>query len=191
MSPDNGDSPLGYDTVVFSAIGLREFLLNAIPRIAEVWPSLMADVGVDWSSSDAVGYKARAKLLNNEQILPFLDSLATYDHVELDFVRDPDMWAHFEENSYALMGSGEGPVAVLFRHRGPICFNLLKLDERYAADRSLPGEVAPYPAWLSSPSLNEVTVVTPGDPEVDPFSKRMVEIVLAACTGGASGFALP
>jgi hypothetical protein len=191
MSTEDEPYLRGVDTVVFSAISLKELLLNAIPRIAEIWPTLIADVDVDWSSNAPVGFKASAKLLNKEQILPFLDSLATYDFVLLAFVRDSDMWAHFEENSYALMGSGEGPVAVWFRKRGPICFSLLQLDEKYAADRSRPGAVDPYPAWLSSPSLNEFSVTTPGDPDVDPFSKRMLEIVLAACTGGAPGFALP
>jgi len=103
------------------------------------------------------------------------------------FYRDAAMVRHMDEVAYAPMVDGDGPFAVAVRVRRDVEFEVQGLDELWAADHT-PGGVRPpdpYQAWLCSPAVIEVTAVTPGDPELHPFSSWVLGEVKRACRGRA------
>ncbi len=87
------------------------------------------------------------------------------------------------EAAYAPMADGDGPFAVIARARRKVEFRIARLEElRVAGEPEFPG-VEPYAAWLCSPSVFEITLVTPDDPERQPFSVWACESVRQACGG--------
>jgi hypothetical protein len=88
-----------------------------------------------------------------------------------------------DEAAYAPMADGDGPFAVITRARRDVEFEASGLDELRAADHT-PGGVRPpdpYLAWLCTPELVEVTVVTPDDPDSQGFSSWVLAEVKRAC----------
>ncbi|HET6575360.1 MAG TPA: hypothetical protein VFG68_17265 [Fimbriiglobus sp.] len=98
-------------------------------------------------------------------------------------VRDSEMDQFFDENAYAVMPDGEGPFALWWRVRSRVAFKCGTVDEVEAGDKGPVGGPEPYTAWLCGPSIGELTVVTPDDPETHPFSRWLCETVRAACVG--------
>ena len=101
------------------------------------------------------------------------------------FYRDAAMVRHMEEAAYVPMLDGDGPFAIATRYRCDVEFAIAELEEKHAANHT-PGGIRPpdpYPAWLCSPKLLEVTAVTPGDPERLAFASWVLNEVKRACRG--------
>ena len=97
------------------------------------------------------------------------------------------MVRHMEDAAYVPMTDGDGPFAITTRYRRDVEFAISELDEKHAANHTQKGirPPAPYSAWLCTPTLLEVTVVTPGAPDELPFASWVLKEVKRACRGAA------
>ena len=166
----------GCDTVIFTARPPLEIVRGVFAAVLRRWP--MARVQILGSESDdhPPSDILDAGTFSLERLPP--------DDWWLLFYRDDAMNRHMEEFAYSPMADGDGPFAVIARPRLGIEFRIAALTElrtEVEPDRN----VEPYPAWLCSPSLSEITVVSPDDPGTHPFSSWTCEIVRRACGGTA------
>jgi hypothetical protein len=160
----------GWDTVVFTCCQPREVYRRILSAVEFRWPfALVEDLGdaKAWMGS------ASGKTLPDE----WLPSQAGH----LMFLRDEAMASHMNSVAYAPMSDGDGPFAVLARTRRGVEFRCELLDEREVIGEPPFPKVEPYSAWLCSPELYEITVVTPDDPERHGFSIWTCELVRRAC----------
>lgn len=159
----------GRDTMIFTLQGPREIYRRVAAGVLARWPTALIE-SLDDEESTAVpaAQVARAQL-------PAEDG-------DLLFLRDVRMGGHLEEAGYVLMPDGDGPFAVLSRARRGVQLRCQEVEEVRVTDdppRVAPPE--PYTGWLCSPLVYEITVVTPGAPEEDPFSRWVCDMVRAAC----------
>jgi hypothetical protein len=163
----------GCDLVVFTFTPPREVFAHFVASVLTRWPdALMDDTDGPPSPKPVAGFP-REQLPDG--------------HAFVVFYRDTAMVRHMEEAAYAPMSDGDGPFAVATRFRRDAEFEISGLDEKHAADHT-PGGVRPprpYPAWLCSPTVVEVTAVTPGDPDSLPFASWVLNEVRRACRGAA------
>jgi hypothetical protein len=163
----------GCDLVVFTFTPPRDVYARVFASVLGRWPGALMD------DTDGPPRGKPVAGLPREQ---FPDGEAF-----VIFYRDAAMVRHMEEAAYIPMPDGDGPFAVITRFRRDVEFAISGLDEKHAADHT-PGGVRPpdpYPAWLCSPTLIEVTAVTPGDPDVLPFAAWVLNEVKRACRGAA------
>ncbi len=76
--------------------------------------------------------------------------------------------------------TGESLLDFHLRRRANVQFALQGVDESVSGNVSCP---RPYSATLCSPEILEVSLVTPGDPSEDRFSRWAYEICTQACLG--------
>jgi hypothetical protein len=158
--------PTGWDTVIFTTAHPLRVVAEFLAAMAGWWPSAHGEVHTK----------------SDRQVVSHLDFPEEKLPANLEVVlvfRDRAMNEHCEENGYVPMSDGDGPVALWARERPEVAFKIGRLAEVRAGDRLL--EVAPYPAWLISPSVYELTVVTPADPEEHAFSASVLQVVVEAC----------
>lgn len=174
---DGGDGAVeitGWDSVVFTFTPHREVFARVVAAVVARWPMALVD---DLDAPD-VGPEPATGL--PPERLP-----AGAGH--LLFYRDAAMARHMDEAAYTPMADGDGPFAVLTRERRDVVFAIKGLDEVWAANHTPggPHPPDPYPAWLCSPLVIEVTVVTPDDPASQPFSSWALAEVKRACSPDA------
>jgi hypothetical protein len=101
------------------------------------------------------------------------------------FLRDRDMIRHMDDHAYVPMADGDGPFAVIARVRREVEFRVAGLDEIRVSDEteSIGLGPVPYDAWICSPVVIEITLVSPGDPENDPFCVWLLQLIREACGG--------
>ena len=100
---------------------------------------------------------------------PSGDADAEYPEI-LPFSSGPAMEAFWEDHGYALNSGGEGPFSLFYRlRRGPI---RARLSEDADTDAVIRG------ATVLLSQFHIVSLVTPEDPEKDPFSASVREDLL-------------
>jgi hypothetical protein len=161
----------GCDLVVFTFTPPREVFARVLGSVLARWPgALMDDTDGPPSGKPVAGFP-REQLPDGE--------------AHVIFYRDDAMLRHMEAAAYVPMLDGDGPFAVLTRIRRDVEFAVSGLDEKHAANHTPRGvrPPDPYPAWLCSPTVIEVTAVTPGDPASLPFASWVLNEVKRACRG--------
>ena len=160
----------GWDTVLFTFTPPREVFASVIASILTRWPSALVD--------DLNSYQS-----GPEPIIDFHAERLPIKAGHLLFYRDAAMAQHMEEVAYIPMSDGDGPFAVIARTRRDVEFQLSKLEERQVIDDP-PCVVKPpdpYPAWLCTSMVFEITVVSPADPEQQAFSTWVLDAIKQAC----------
>jgi hypothetical protein len=153
----------GWDTVIFTCQDPRRSLLTVVSILAEKWPNRIIELESPIS----------------QEIVPVLSRLKKENGFIL-VLRDKKMEKFTDENGFASLADGQGPIAFFYRTRGPAIFEIVKMKEVLRETEDL---IEPYSAWFSSKAFFEVTVVTPGNPKKDPFSKWACEIVRKTLIG--------
>ncbi|MER7442360.1 hypothetical protein [Micromonospora avicenniae] len=96
------------------------------------------------------------------------------DRGELAVARNDAMDDHWEENGYAPMADGVGPVALFYQ-----CHRQLVVDVDVLGDRGL--DVAPLSGWtgveLVLPQATALTLVTHADPAEDAFCQDVLALL--------------
>ena len=161
----------GFDTVVFTRRRPRKVLRLVRAGVLARWPGALVDdlenPGPDPGPVSALRpHRLPAKAAH------------------LLFHRDAAMARHMDAaGGYAPMADGDGPFAVTARPRRGVEFRLDRVTPVRAAGEADAAAGEPHPAWLCTPLVYEITVVTPGDPDADPFSAWASETVRQACGG--------
>lgn len=163
----------GCDLVIFTFTPPRDVFARVLASVLTRWPgALMEDTDGPSGGKPVAGFP-RDQLPDGKAFVIFY--------------RDAALVRHMEDAAYVPMPDGDGPFAVATRFRRDVEFAISELDEKHAANHR-PGGVRPpdpYPAWLCSATLIEVTAVTPGDPDVLPFASWVLNEVKRACRGAA------
>jgi hypothetical protein len=157
----------GWDTVIFTFEQPRKVFRRVLGSVLLRWPSALI------LDDPKVGYISARSI--EDHGLPS----ETADWILL---RDEAMEQHMVEHAYALMPDGDGPVGLLIAKRRFVefrCDNVVELQVTDEKPRA--GQVDPYPAWLCSPIVFEVSVVTPGDPDENSFCAWACGAVRDAC----------
>jgi hypothetical protein len=163
----------GCDLVVFTFSPPRDVFAGVVASVLCRWPGALMDDTDGPPHGEPVAGFPREQLPDGEAFVIFY--------------RDAAMVRHMEKAAYVPMPDGDGPFAVITRFRRDVEFAISGLDEKHAANHT-PGGVQPpdpYPAWLCTPTLIEVTAVTPGDPDDVPFASWVLDMVKHACRGAA------
>lgn len=159
----------GCDLVVFTFAPPRDVFARFFASILVRWPGALMD-----DTDGPIRCKPVAGLTGDQ--LPNGEAF-------VNFYRDVAMVRHVEEAAYVPMADDDGPFAVVTRYRRDVEFAISELDETHAENHT-PGGIRPpdpYPAWLCSPTVLEVTAVTPGDPDELPFASWVLNEVKRAC----------
>ncbi len=162
----------GWDTVIFTCRQPREIYRRVLACIAQRWPEALVDITVDGrlgSGTPPVPLRG----VSSERL--------PAEEGDAFFYRDAAMIRHTDEFAFAPMADGDGPFMVASRVRPNVVFRVDRLEELRPIDWPEFPKMEPYSAWVCSPSLYEITVVTPGDPEEHAFSVWACEIVRRAC----------
>jgi hypothetical protein len=163
----------GCDSVIFTFAPPREIFARILTSVLHRWPAaLLADANSPLSCDPVAG-------LPPDQI--------PAGEAWVIFYRDPAMLQHMEQVAYTPMPDGDGPFAVITRLRRDVEFAISTLTELHAADHT-PGGIRPpdpYPTRLCSPTVVEVTAVTPDHPDSSPFAAWVLEELKQACRGAA------
>jgi hypothetical protein len=161
----------GHDSVIFTFAPPRSIFSHILKSILTRWPAaLIAHANTPLSCKPVVS-------LPPDQI-PAGDAFVL-------FYRDPAMLQHMKKAAYTSMPDGDGPFAVITRLRRDVEFAISTLTELHAADHT-PGGIRPpdpYPTWLCSPTVLEVSAVTPDHPDSSPFAAWVLGQVRQACRG--------
>jgi hypothetical protein len=162
----------GWDRVVFTFEQPRLVFLRVLAAILSRWPAAL----VQDLDDPKEGYLPAATF--PEERLPDGPGF-------LLFLRDQAMVRHMDDHAYAPMADGDGPFAVIARTRREVDFRISALTELRVTDEreSIGNGPRPYPAWLCSPVVFEITLVSPGNPEADPFCIWLLQMVREACGG--------
>jgi hypothetical protein len=163
----------GCDLVVFTFTRPRDVYVRVLASILKRWPGALMDDTDGPPCGKAVAGFPQDQLPDGEAFVIFY--------------RDEAMVRHMEEAAYLPMADGDGPFAVAIRFRWDVEFAIWELDEKHAENHT-PGGIRPpdpYLAWLCTPTLIEVTAVTPGHPDELPFASWVLTEVKRACRGVA------
>jgi hypothetical protein len=165
----------GHDNVIFTCTDPRAAVIHAIDCLKERWGGILLNVSSLAPSSFDCSSLSLNELGEKGSILA---------------VRDSAMDDFMDDNGYALMEDGEGPVSFLYSKRGPIIVELSQVKELKREDSGVyPDDLYdarlsdginpphPYFAALCSSFLFEVTVVTPDCSTDDPFSSWILHTV--------------
>jgi hypothetical protein len=161
----------GWDSVVFTFTSPREVFARMVESVLARWPAALVDGFDEPPTCPELVARVPSERLPTE-----------CGH--LMFYRDAVMARHMDEAAYVPMADGDGPFAVITRVRRGVEFKVSGLDELRAADHRV-RPPNPYPAWLCTPELVEVTAVTPGDPATHTFSSWVLAEIRRACCGSA------
>jgi hypothetical protein len=157
----------GWDTVVYTFEQPRMVFRRVLNTVLVRWPKAVV---LDEPKFDRVAVQT------------FDDDQLPYERADWIILRDHVMDRHMEKHAYSLMPDGDGPLGLLVRKRCAVEFQCEKLTEFQVNDEELRvGQIDPYPAWLCSPVVFEVTVITPGDPEKHSFCAWACQTVREAC----------
>jgi hypothetical protein len=159
----------GYDTVVFSWSAHASFLTSLVLLIKRLWPGLIIDVELLDSNGKIYGLEVES-----------LDALSKERHSIIYFYRDDTMKQHLESYGYNLDLSKEGPFAIHLRKRKKVVFALQNITELTSVENDI-GIIEPYPAWLCSPEVLEITLVSPDNPIENGFSKQILAYIIKSC----------
>jgi hypothetical protein len=168
----------GCDLVIFTFEQPRVVFARVLASILKRWPmALVEDLDLGAATVPVPG-----RDLTIEQL--------PVDQGVLLFLRDEAMNLHMENHAYTPMHDGDGPFAIHSRVRRSIEFACSALDEIQVIDEpvsfvktSLVNAPDPYEAWICTPLIYEITVVTPDDPTSHGFSSWVMEIAKQACAG--------
>jgi hypothetical protein len=163
----------GYDLVVFTFEPPRQVFTRILASVLVRWPGALVQ-NLDGG--------AEAPVTPGASLTP--QQLPAGAGVLL-FLRDEAMNRHMEAHTYVPMADGEGPFAVWARVRREVELACSSVDELQVRDEPPRGgrSPEPYPAWLCSPIVYEITAVTPGDPDEHPFSAWVLGVFKRACSG--------
>lgn len=161
----------GYDTVVFSWVSHEAFVTSLVSRIKQIWRGLIIDIELLDS-----GEKSHGVSLGIE----FFNAIRNERHSIIYFFRDAVMKEHLDNHGYTLDFVNEGPFAIHLRKRKSVIFTLLNVAEFASGEKSV-GTIDPYEAWLCSPEVLEITLVSPGDPNDNGFSKQILVQIIESC----------
>jgi len=157
-----------HDEVIFTLMPPRKVYARFLSALRLRWPGALFSVG--WNTTKFIQWSG-----------PKLEKLLARRR-ELFVVRDREMEEFFLKNAFLAGADGEGAFGVLVRERRDVIFKLGEIDQLQVRDPGL-GKVDPYPGWLCSPSVWEVTVMTVEDPAEHEFSKWVFDAVVGACVG--------
>lgn len=160
----------GWDLVIFTTVAPRDVFARVLTVILSRWPMAL----VHASAGD----------IHAESVREFPVGHLPEEKGHFIFFRDAAMVRHTEEAAYAPMDDGDGPFAVISRVRKDVEFEVAGLNELNAADHfdSIGRPPDPYQAWVCSPQIVEITVVTPGDPSAKGFSSWILGEVKRCCS---------
>jgi hypothetical protein len=163
----------GWDSVVFTSLGPREVYRFVLASVLRRWPQAIVD-DLDDPQAEPLAVET------------FPDEHLPSERGYLLFLRDAAMTRHMDNSAYMPMSDGDGPFAILARIRQGVEFRCEQLAELRVANEPEFPKVNPYSAWLCSPSLFEITLITPENPELHAFSIWAFETVKQACRGQGS-----
>jgi hypothetical protein len=159
----------GWDSVIYTFEQPRSVFRRVLDAVLVRWPNALV------LDDPKAGCIATQTLGDNQ--LP-------RERADWIVLRDQAMHRHMDEHAYALMPDGDGPFGLLVRKRCTVEFQCESLAELQVTDeKPRVGKIDPYPAWLCSPVVFEVSVVTPGDPVKHPFCAWACRVVREACKG--------
>lgn len=162
---EQGTIPGGYDTIFFTGVSPSKVISNILSVLVRRWPSMLMMV------------EPGSEELQNG-CLPSADSF-TLEWGGFYIARDAEMQEHSELTGGTLMPDGEGSIDIFYSIEKQLDFRITVESE--VSKKDLFAARPPYVAWLCSDIIYSITVVTPENPNSDPFSGWMCGLVKAAC----------
>src|SRR5579871_564092 len=143
----------GDDHIIFTFGDYHAAVTNYITKLQIRWPQLSIDLNESDQqqtfSGDNAARECNHAIKGRTQAMLFLycnDTLRQYH----------------EDNGYTLNSDGIGPFALMIHKRNNIEFQLGKVTEVYSdRDLSVSGVPESYSAWLATPQMIEITLITP------------------------------
>jgi hypothetical protein len=163
----------GTDNIVYTTNPIIIIASRFLEMVRPKWPALSIDLSFRPDTMDFTG-------LDLETAVNKVRRISNEQRLELFFLQDDAMRAHREEFGYALTRSGDGPFALYIKSREHVQMKTDSIVDVRAAAESI-DVVEPFPAWICSPSLREVSIVTPADPMTNLFSQWLLELTLKVC----------
>lgn len=160
----------GYDSVVITSASSHSVVRNFIQRLRGRWPTFLMEVE---------GLDAKVEREGGASNLACLSAMDGERHSIIYFYRDDEMKRHFKDHSWVLDASNEGSFSLHFRMRREVVFELAGVKELATGEKKV-GHVEPYPGILCSPTILEITLVSPGDPAEEPFSHQILSMALSS-----------
>jgi hypothetical protein len=157
----------GYDSVVFTSVSSENVARALTNRLLDRWPALLMDVEKLDSRQEV-----NAITTSNDCV----SAISGERHAVVYYYRDNEMRQHFRDKGWVIDVSNEGPFSIHFRQRRNGVFELSGINELCSGETRI-GKVDPYPAILCSPNLLEITLVSPGDPAIEPFSGQLLSLL--------------
>jgi len=156
----------GYDNVVFTTAEPRGVTVRFFEQLRSRWPAFLVDI-------DSQADRPAPGEIDPSSELPT-------ERGEFSVVRDAAMDQFSDENGYALMSDGEGPLLLIYERVPDVDYGL----EGVIEPASPPGEVgvaAPYKATLCCREIWRFTLVTPNDPSQHSFSESLYQRLCDQC----------
>jgi hypothetical protein len=160
---------IGYDSVIFTHTLNTNVVQQFADRLCDLWPNMLMDVELMDAKEE------RVRLSSSTDCSRFI---ADERHSIIYFYRDEQMKQHFIEEAGVLDSTLQGPFSLHFRKRKRILFELEGVNEITTDEKRLRAP-APYSAFLCSPEVLEITLVSPGDPREEQFSHQIFSMVLS------------
>jgi hypothetical protein len=160
----------GFDSVVITSASSHGVVRKFINRLRERWPAFLMEVE---------GLNAKVERQGGATNLACLSVMDGERHSIIYFYRDDQMRRHFKDHSWVLDSSNEGSFSLHFRMRRQVVFELASVKELTTGEKSV-GHVDPYPGILCSPTILEITLVSPGDAAEEPFSHQILSMALSS-----------
>lgn len=165
--------PTGYDTILFTFSEPGSVIRATMDSLKREHSGLELDLEFVQPDRDSI---------TNATTEQCLDAASSSLHLIIYIYLVSGLREHLEEKGYSIATSGEGPFALHVRRRQQIAFRLGAIDELYGNDG--PGSPPePYPGWLCSSVIFEITIVTPEDPTLHQPSRELVELLINSCIG--------
>ena len=163
----------GHDSIVFTTRQYSRIVQRFNARLLTRWPHPIVDLSFSPTTLD----HKNIKLGTLERLLLSRNRLKW---ISVYVVRDVTMRTHFERHGYLPNRAGEGAFAIFLRPRPNLIIRANAVTDIQARDRER--AIEPYPAWLCSPKIREIGIVTPGNPEKHAFSKWLFEQLLQSAS---------
>lgn len=161
----------GRDTILFTFHEPVELVKSLIIWLKTLYPNSQFDIEPVQTNQPAI---------ENATLSQCIDMLSNSMHTILYIYSVPILRKHLEVNGFILFNAQEGPAAIHIRQRHGIVLHLDGVKEVHRDD----GPVSPpdpYVAWVCSPVVYEITIVTSGNPSTHIASKLLVEAVINIC----------
>ncbi len=163
--------PTGQDTILFTFYEPTALVESLITWVKTLYPNSQFDIESVQTSQSTT---------ENATLSQCIDMLSDSLHTILYIYSIPILREHLEENGYVLFNAEEGPAALHVRHRHGIVLHLDGVKEVHRNDGPA-SPPDPYVAWICSPVVYEITIVTSGNPSTHNASKLLVEAVVNIC----------